>query len=115
VIQSFRYDSFFTFSYLKIKEFETMSWSVNLIGTPEKVVEELKARSEKESGQCKVEYDAALPALVCAVEQNFNKQENASPVLVKLDASGSGWAKDGAQVQRSCRILCEQISGKLLV
>lgn len=38
-----------------------MSWSIKLVGKPAKVVEALDAESAKLSGQCKAEYDAALP------------------------------------------------------
>jgi hypothetical protein len=46
-----------------------MSWSVNYIGTPPKLVEALKKHSEKLSGASKEEFDAALPHMIALIEQ----------------------------------------------
>jgi hypothetical protein len=64
---------------------KNMSWSVQFIGKPEKVVEALNAESEKLNGQSKVEYDSALPHLVALVNENFG-----TGYPVKLAASGHG-------------------------
>lgn len=64
-----------------------MSWSINLIGSPENVGKALEANSGNLSGQSKVEYDAALPHIKALVEQNVN---NSYPIAIKVDASGHG-------------------------
>ena len=81
-----------------------MSWSVSAIGKPANVVKYLKDQSEKQSGQSKVEYDDALPHLVGLVEQVFSEGD---PPCVKISANGSGFARDGKQVQRSCSVVVE--------
>jgi hypothetical protein len=62
-----------------------MSWSVQFIGKPKKVVEALQAQSEKMNGESKVEYDSALPHLVALVNENFG-----TIYPVKIVASGHG-------------------------
>ena len=47
-----------------------MSWSINMIGTPEKLVEALKKHSETISGRSKEEFDAALPHMIALIEEN---------------------------------------------
>lgn len=68
-----------------------MSWSVSFFGKPEKVAEALEAYSDKLSGVSKQEYDNALPNMVNLVKQNFGNDQE----LVKLAASGHGYAVDG--------------------
>jgi hypothetical protein len=75
-----------------------MSWSVNFIGTPEKVVtalDEYAARMGE--GQSKNEYLGALPHLKGIVSQNY-----ANNALVDLSAHGSGTTSNGEEIQRSC-------------
>lgn len=85
-----------------------MSWSISLIGTPPKLKEALQARSAKETGQCKVEYDAALPHLV-GLEQNFDQEGSPQP-LVAIEAQGSGYCQSGGggmpekQLRRNCTV-----------
>jgi len=64
-----------------------MSWSVQFVGKPEKVVEALIAQSEKLSRESKAEFDAALPHLVALVNENYGFD-----YAVKLVASGHGYA-----------------------
>lgn len=99
-----------------------MSWSITLIGTPDKIVAALDAESVRQSGQCKIEFDEALPALKTLVLQNFDKRPEARLRVLKLRASGSGYAKqslgaDGEtvteQVQRNCAVTLEDM-GELL-
>lgn len=73
-----------------------MSWSVNFIDKPEKVVIALITESEKMSGQSKVEFDSALPHLIALVTQNFG----VSTPSIKLNASGHGIVIDEIQTQR---------------
>lgn len=75
-----------------------MSWSVIFIGKPEKVAEALEANSAKLSDQSKVEYDSALPHLVALTKENFG---NGDSQLIKLMASGHGYATGGEQKQRT--------------
>lgn len=60
-----------------------MSWSVSMIGKPERVVEELSKYSETISGQSKAEYEEARPHLQSLVLLCVGQD-----LLVKLDASG---------------------------
>ena len=96
-----------------------MSWSVNLIGKPAKIVEALEARSEQISKNpddlCRIEYDAAKPHLIGLVQQNFVKPGTSyvESVLV-LEASGHGSRASGEDVQRSCRVKLESLNGTLV-
>lgn len=76
-----------------------MSWSITLIGSPQNVASALTAQVEKMEGQSKVEFEGALPHLVGLCEQNFGV---GSPTVIKLAASGHGYAQNGEQVQRTC-------------
>ena len=81
-----------------------MSWSVSLIGKPQNVASALDAHSTKLRGQCKLEFDAALPNLKGLVLENFvgaDKSNYCEPVVI-LEASGSGCGIGGEQVHRSC-------------
>lgn len=77
-----------------------MSWSVSLIGKPENVVAALKEEVAKHEGQSRLEFEAALPALETLVRENFGTPEP----IVRLMASGSGYAKGEEQIQRSLTI-----------
>jgi hypothetical protein len=98
-----------------------MSWSIQLVGTPEKVAEALQAHSGTLSGQCKVEYDDALPYLVGLVSNNFADGERYKPSMVKIAASGSGVVgtspKDPEgqpqQLQRNCSVTLEGVYGTI--
>lgn len=84
-----------------------MSWSVNFIGKPEKVVEALQAQSEKMSGESKVEYDSALPHLTGLVKENFGYD-----YVVNLSASGHG--QTGEKPYRQLTAKIELIYGLLV-
>ena len=90
-----------------------MSWSISILGKPEKVVEAIEEHSSTLNGQCKLEFDDAKPHLVGLVRQNFGQHEG---LLIDLVASGSGSAdRDGKQVQRSCTVKIEASWRKLAV
>lgn len=94
-----------------------MSWSVSMVGEPAGIELELVAESARQSGQCKVEFDAALPHLIGLVRENYRVESEHSqwagtPVL-SLVASGSGIEKGGTQVSRSCSVKIEQIAQRL--
>lgn len=95
-----------------------MSWSVNAIGKPEDVVTYLEAQSEKQSGQCKVEYDAALPHLIGLVRENFSVD---NPNLrIKLSANGHGGTrvdsetKQTVQAYRNCAVTLETFNANFV-
>jgi hypothetical protein len=83
-----------------------MSWNVDKTGTVKEVVAELNETSTRLSGQSKVEFDAALPHLIAATEQNFAKDQNGDAVDVRihLSAYGHGYAVGDDQRQRSLQI-----------
>jgi hypothetical protein len=84
-----------------------MSWRVDLIGHPENVIKALNDQSTKLTNQCKLEFDDAKDHLIGLVSQNFSKEPGVTPCVIKLNASGSGWAKGGEQVQRSVSVSME--------
>lgn len=84
-----------------------MSWNVQFIGKPEKVVEALNGHSEKLSGDSKTEYDKALPNLVSLCEQNFGNTEQ----CLKVVAAGHGWIKDGVPQHSNLTCSIETVYG----
>ena len=92
-----------------------MSWNVEIIGKPVDVVVELQAQSARETGQCKVEFDAALPHMIGLVKQNFVDPSGRYYLpLIRLYASGSGICESDKQVQRNCTVKVEPFYGKLV-
>jgi len=75
-----------------------MSWSITLIGKPEKVAEALEANSAKLADQSKAEYDSALPHMVALVKENFG---NGDTAMIKITANGHGYSTGGEQKQRT--------------
>jgi len=88
-----------------------MSWSIGFIGTTQKVVEALKAESEKLSGVSKNEFDAALPHLIGLVEQNMNDTGQA---CVKLEANGHGTFSNGKQTSGNLTMSLQRFYGEIL-
>jgi hypothetical protein len=102
-----------------------MSWSIQFVGAPDKVVAALEAQSEKFNGQSKVEYDDAKPHLIALVQQNFvaEGEDGFLAPLVRLQANGSGSAlaqkldqkfDPPKQIQRSMSVHLESIYGVLV-
>lgn len=89
-----------------------MSWSVSLIGTPEKVIEALSKQSENSSGQTKVEFDSVLPGLIRLAQQNF--ETTGTPVVIQIEGSGHGTAVGDAQLSRYCSVSVKRIYGLLV-
>jgi len=87
-----------------------MSWSVSMIGVPEKVAAALEEYAGSLSGQSKVEYEAAAPHLVALVRQNFAPTD----ILIKLEAGGSGYTEDGVEKNRSVSVKLEYSYTKVL-
>jgi hypothetical protein len=87
-----------------------MSWSVSMLGRPEKVAAALEEHAGTLSGQSKVEYEAAAPHLVALVKQNFAPTD----IVVKLEAAGSGYTEGGVEKNRSLSVKLEYSYTKLL-
>ena len=84
-----------------------MSWSVNFIGKPGKVIEALQKQSDNLSGESKAEYDSALPHLVGLVAENFGND-----YAIKIAAAGHGYTGEKSQRQLTASI--ELIYGLLV-
>jgi hypothetical protein len=92
-----------------------MSWSVSFIGKPENVVVALEQERHRMDGQSKVEYEAAWQSLATLVRENFGSQEEGYPEpVVKLEASGHGYSRDGEQLQRGLTVKLEPCYTKLV-
>jgi len=72
-----------------------MSWSIQFIGKPDKVVTALQEQSGKLTGESKVEYDSALPHLVGLVNENHG-----ADILIKLAAAGHGYISGETPVRQ---------------
>jgi hypothetical protein len=90
-----------------------MSWSIGFIGTPEKIIVELNKTSEGLDGQSKVEFDSALPNLIGIINDNFDS--NGNQVVLKVQASGHGYASSEKQINRQCLVSVERFYGAILV
>jgi hypothetical protein len=93
-----------------------MSWSVSLAGNPAKVVAALEAESAKQTGQCKIEFDDALPHLVGLVNQNFQNREGDQypQPSITLEACGSGSSQDGKQLNRDIQVTLKRSAHKIV-
>jgi hypothetical protein len=91
-----------------VKSINKMSWSIQFIGKPEKVVEALQKQSESMNGESKVEYDSALPHLAGLVKENFGYD-----YAVKIVAAGHGMA-GGEKPNRQLTASIELIYGLLV-
>jgi len=94
-----------------------MSWSICIIGTPEKVAVEIFNQGHKFEGQSKIEYNDAAPHVAALVQQNFASIMEPGYVvpIVKIQASGSGYARDGDQINRSISVSIDNYYGTLAV
>lgn len=86
-----------------------MSWGVSFVGKPEAVAKALDEYSGKLSGQCRIEYDDAKPHLIALVRQKFTTDAGRAkgygePGMIALDASGSGSAVNGEQLNRDVQV-----------
>ena len=92
-----------------------MSWSVSLIGKAANVAKALEEHSASLSGQSKIEYDEALPHLIGLVNQNFVQPDAGwEQPTVQINATGSGYAKDGAQMRRQVSVVIQSNYVKLV-
>jgi len=84
-----------------------MSWSITLIGTPDKLVEKLERESDKLSGQSKIEYDAALGFICGLIQQNYEKD---TPPILKIEAAGHG----EASIRNQCAVSIQRVYGEFV-
>ena len=82
-----------------------MSWSLDMMGKPSKVVEALEALSTTLTGQSKEEYDEVLPSMVTLVKANV---ENASSII-HITASGHAHIVDGNKLAGTCSVNIQNI------
>ncbi|MFA5727712.1 MAG: hypothetical protein WC886_08745 [Saccharofermentanaceae bacterium] len=85
-----------------------MSWSIQFIGKPEKVIEALQGQSEKMNGESKNEYDSALPHLVGIVKENYGFD-----YLINISASGHGYS-NGENSTRQLTASIQPVYGVLV-
>jgi hypothetical protein len=86
-----------------------MSWSIQYIGTPEKVIAALKANSEKLTGDSKAEFDAALPSMVELIGKNQGHEGQ----IIKVVGSGHAYAV-GEELKSTLSFSIEPIHGVLI-
>jgi hypothetical protein len=69
-----------------------MSWSVEFVGHPDRVIDALKDHGTKLVGQAQIEYLDSVPHLIGLVSQSFVKEgvPGYSKPFLKLKAHGSG-------------------------
>lgn len=86
-----------------------MSWSISIIGKPDKVVEELSVYSDTLTGQSKIEYDEAKPHLQALISQNLGEN-----IIVNLQASGhANFDSEGKRTYGACTVNLSLLYGKL--
>ncbi len=82
-----------------------MSWSIYKTGTAEELSKALKDYGNSITGQSKEEFDEAAPHIEALVNQNFAVDGSGyAEKYLDLSACGSGYSKDGNQMERSCII-----------
>lgn len=88
-----------------------MSWSINVIGTPDKITEALDVMSESLTGDSKAEFDNALPHLKGLVGMNYNE---AIPGMgIELSASGHAHGAEGNGYS-NCLVSIKPLNAALL-
>ena len=90
-----------------------MSWSVSIIGTPEKICQQLDACSTKLDGQSKVEFDDAKEHLKALVMQNVSTPNQEYGYLVKLTANGHSTFTDGKKTYGQISVAIDSFYGQL--
>jgi len=87
-----------------------MSWSISVIGVPEKVNAKLDEYSATLNGASKEEFDAAKPHLQALIAENVG-----SSVVVELSASGHASFADGQSVPGGEPVYRRKVQGTCLV
>lgn len=85
-----------------------MSWSIQIIGKPDKINERLEKYSESLSDLSKAEFDEALPHLTGLVSQVVGEG-----VLIKLNASGHATFVQGKKTYGYVVVAIEPLYGDL--
>ena len=85
-----------------------MSWSIQLIGKPDKINERLQEYSETLRDQSKAEFDEAAPHLAALISQIVGEG-----VLIKLKASGHATFTDGKKTYGVVQVAIEPLYGEL--
>lgn len=87
-----------------------MSWSIQVIGTPEKVAQALDEHTGKLTGQSLMEFSEAKPHLQALIRQNVGPE-----MLVEVAASGHADFQDGARIYGTCQVNISMRFGKIAV
>lgn len=77
-----------------------MSWSVSLVGTPEKVCQALDKYRENLRDFSLEEYEEALPGLKALVQANASDANN----VVSLHANGHASRINGVKTHAQCQV-----------
>lgn len=88
-----------------------MSWSINLIGKPENLIEALNKHSDVLTDKSKEEYDEVLPHMIGIIKMNYSV--NAIPVM-QLSANGHGYSTNGVQQHSQCHFELKPLPGSLV-
>lgn len=89
-----------------------MSWSISLLGTPDKVKEKLMAESARLTGLSKQEFDEALPHLTGLVDQIVCDQQ---PPLVEFNGNGHASFKEGRKIDGNLSVSIKRLHTTLCV
>lgn len=87
-----------------------MSYSISLIGSPDKIAEALNNKSVEFQGQTKIEFDEILPHLVGLLNQNASSFK----MLMKLEASGHAYTDNDGKLYKSCQVSINFIHGEII-
>lgn len=98
-----------------------MSWSFSAIGRPEfvkaalqKAVNNYAPSAGQNPSQSYVEFSDAKPHLEGLLDQVFDARDGQPPVIVQIDASGSGSAAPDKQLERSISVSLKKLHGVLV-
>jgi len=85
-----------------------MSWSIQVVGRPDKINDKLERYSESLSGQSKAEFDEAKLHLSALLLQNVGEN-----MLMQFKASGHAVFADGKKTYGVVTVAIEQLYGEL--
>lgn len=88
-----------------------MSWSINLIGKPDSLIEALNANSAKLDGNSKQEYDEVLPSMIGIIKMNYSAT---LPPVLQLSAAGQGYSTNGVPQHSQCSFELKPLNGILV-
>lgn len=87
-----------------------MSWSVQLVGVPEKIAAELDAYEATLTGQSQVEFQEAKPHLQGLIRGNVGQFG-----LLQLNAGGHATINNGEKTYGTVVVTLQTMSGKVCV